>query len=286
MKLKLVKEYEYNGELLPIDSIIEVEDEVQAQGLIESGIATAYTEEVEVEEEVEAIKECAKSINTEVETKSLQVKETENMNMFGKSIKDAIATKAVTTYASTEATQPLGIVSLEAGLAGMARKQPITGNLNIVYSATETTTGNLPVLGIVGECTTADTDTNTTDQVAASEKETAAEISGSGTGTTAETETTSEPTNPAAQQIVEVTASSGGYSPKKIEAKAGVPTILVMKSDGAYGCERAFNIPDLNISEILPENGQTQFDLGTHAKGTTLTGVCGMGMYYFQIFFN
>ena len=162
MKLKLVKEYEYNGELLPIDSIIEVEDEVQAQGLIESGIATAYTEEVEVEEEVEAIKECAKSINTEVETKSLQVKETENMNMFGKSIKDAIATKAVTTYASTEATQPLGIVSLEAGLAGMARKQPITGNLNIVYSATETTTGNLPVLGIVGECTTADTDTDLT----------------------------------------------------------------------------------------------------------------------------
>ena len=162
MKLKLVKEYEYNGEILPIDSIIEVEDEVQAQGLIESGIATAYTEEIEIEEEVEAIKEEAKNLKTEIETKSLQTKETKNMNMFGKSIKDAIETKAVTTYASTEATQPLGIVSLEAGLVGMARKQPIKGNLNIVYSATETTTGNLPVLDIVGECTTADTDTNLT----------------------------------------------------------------------------------------------------------------------------
>ena len=80
--------------------------------------------------------------------------------------------------------------------------------------------------------------------------------------------------------------ASGGYSPRKIEAKAGVPTILIMKSEGAYGCERAFNIPDLKISEILPENGQTQFDLGIQAKGTKLLGVCSMGMYSFQIFFN
>ena len=83
-----------------------------------------------------------------------------------------------------------------------------------------------------------------------------------------------------------MTANSRGYSPRKIEAKAGVPTILIMKSDGAYGCERAFNIPSLNISEILPENGQTRFDLGTQAIGTKLVGVCSMGMYSFQIIFN
>jgi hypothetical protein len=134
--------------------------------------------------------------------------------------------------------------------------------------------------------TNTDTGTNTTNQTAASEKETAAETSVSGTETTAATETTAVPTNPAAQQIIEVTARSGGYSPRKIEAKADVPTILIMKSEGAYGCERAFYIPDLNIGEILPENGQTQFDLGVQPKGTKLLGVCGMGMYYFQIFFN
>lgn len=127
---------------------------------------------------------------------------------------------------------------------------------------------------------------NTVSQTEASEKETAAATTGNGTETAAGTETTAETTNPQTQQIIEVTARSGGYSPRKIEAKAGVPTILVMKSDGAYGCERAFNIPDLNIGEILPENGQTQFDLGTQAKGTKLLGVCSMGMYYFQIFFN
>jgi uncharacterized protein len=105
---------------------------------------------------------------------------------------------------------------------------------------------------------------------------------GSGTETTSATETT----NQDAKQIIEVIAKSGGYSPRKIEAKAGVPTTLVMKSEGAYGCERAFNIPDLGISKILPENGITEFDLGTQAKGTKLIGVCGMGMYYFQITFN
>jgi len=87
------------------------------------------------------------------------------------------------------------------------------------------------------------------------------------------------------KQVIEVVAS-GGYSPKKITAKAGVPTILVMKSEGAYGCERAFNIPDLKISKLLPVNGLTEFDLGSPVKDTKLVGVCSMGMYYFQIIFN
>ena len=133
--------------------------------------------------------------------------------------------------------------------------------------------------------TTAVTDANTSDQSETSGKETAAATSGSETGTTAAAETTAQPANSDTQQIIEVIAS-GGYSPRKIEAKADVPTILIMKSEGAYGCERAFNIPDLKISEILPENGQTRFDLGTQAKGTKLLGVCSMGMYSFQIFFK
>ena len=133
--------------------------------------------------------------------------------------------------------------------------------------------------GVLTTVTTADI----SNQSETSEKETSAATSGSETASPSET--TAQPVDPAAQQIIEVVAS-GGYSPKKIDAKADVPTILIMKSEGAYGCERAFNIPDLGISEILPENGQTQFDLGTHAKGTKLLGVCGMGMYYFQIFFN
>jgi hypothetical protein len=131
----------------------------------------------------------------------------------------------------------------------------------------------------------AGTNANTDNQSGTSGKETSAATSGSGTGTTSAAETTAQTANQAEQQTIEVIAS-GGYSPRKIDAKAGVPTVLIMKSEGAYGCERAFNIPDLKISVILPENGQTQFDLGTQAKGTKLLGVCSMGMYSFQIFFN
>lgn len=157
MKLKLIKEYDYNGEILPVDSIIEVEDEVQAQGLIESGIATIYTEEIEIEEEVEAIKSEAKKIK-QSETKSLEMKkENKNMNTFGKAIKDAIEQKAVTSYVGTDATQPLGVVSFDIGLGNLCRKMPIAGNLNIVYSATETTSAELPAFDIVAEQTAAAT---------------------------------------------------------------------------------------------------------------------------------
>lgn len=160
MKLKLIKEYELNGEVLPIDSIIEVEDESVANELVASETAVMYTEEVEVEEQTEAIKSESKKLKTELaemETKSLTNKEIKNMNTLGKAIKDAIETKAVTTYAGTEATQPLGIVSMDVGLAGACRKQPIKGNLNIVYSNTMATTGYAPVIDIVGEATAAAT---------------------------------------------------------------------------------------------------------------------------------
>ncbi|MHB1346329.1 MAG: hypothetical protein ACYCXK_02450 [Candidatus Humimicrobiaceae bacterium] len=134
--------------------------------------------------------------------------------------------------------------------------------------------------------TTIDEDTSNTSQTSTTKNETSATQS-----TETGSETTSQATEPQAQQIIEVIAQTGGYLPRQIEAKAGVPTILVMKSEGAYGCERAFNIFDpvtktVLASEILPENGQTEFDLGIQAKGTELFGVCSMGMYYFQILFN
>lgn len=106
-----------------------------------------------------------------------------------------------------------------------------------------------------------------------------------------ETDTSSEnsgeeTTDKQTQQTIEVIAKGGGYSPKKINAKAGQSTTLIMISQNAYGCERAFVLPQLKVSQILPENGKTIFDLGVQEKGTTLLGVCSMGMYYFEIFFN
>ena len=57
---------------------------------------------------------------------------------------------------------------------------------------------------------------------------------------------------------------------------AGIPTTLIVRSDGATGCVRAFIIGD--TATVLPESGDTRIDLGTPTAGT-LRYACGMGMY-------
>lgn len=79
-------------------------------------------------------------------------------------------------------------------------------------------------------------------------------------------------------QIITVTAS-GGYFPRAVTAKAGVPTRLRMVSQNSYGCESAFFIPSLNVSKRLPPNGTTEIDLGTLSSGQAIVGTCSMGMY-------
>ncbi len=87
-------------------------------------------------------------------------------------------------------------------------------------------------------------------------------------------------------QIINVIATSGGYFPAKITAKANKETILRLESQNSYGCERSFRIPALNITEILPQEGITEIDLGTPEKGKSILGSCSMGMYTFTITFE
>lgn len=84
-------------------------------------------------------------------------------------------------------------------------------------------------------------------------------------------------------QIITVTSKMGGYVPKIIYAKSAIPTVLKIESVNSYGCERAFTIPSLNISEELPNNGTTTFDLKSPQKD--ILGTCSMGMYTFLIKF-
>jgi plastocyanin domain-containing protein len=86
-------------------------------------------------------------------------------------------------------------------------------------------------------------------------------------------------------QLIEVNVK-GGYSPGRIDAKANTATTLRMKSLGTYGCERAFSIPKLGISKMLPSSGDTDIAIPAQAAGTTLVGTCSMGMYTFSINFN
>lgn len=87
------------------------------------------------------------------------------------------------------------------------------------------------------------------------------------------------------KQIIEVIAR-GGYNPRDIVAKAGVPTILRMKTSGTFDCSAAFVVPSLGIQKMLPQTGVTDFEIPVQKAGANITGTCGMGMYRLNINFQ
>jgi len=87
------------------------------------------------------------------------------------------------------------------------------------------------------------------------------------------------------KQIINVDVKNG-YSPRVINARAGTANILRLSSKNDYGCERAFTIPKLNIRKDLPATGDTDIEIPAQAAGTSLIGVCTMGMYSFTMNFN
>jgi len=85
-------------------------------------------------------------------------------------------------------------------------------------------------------------------------------------------------------QVVEIRAK-GGYQPRNSAAQAGVPTIVRFKTSGTFDCSSFVRFPSLNITQNLSASGITEIDVGTPAAGA-LQGMCGMGMYRFQIDFQ
>ncbi|WP_371391983.1 MULTISPECIES: cupredoxin domain-containing protein [Nocardia] len=79
-------------------------------------------------------------------------------------------------------------------------------------------------------------------------------------------------------QVVTITARTGAYTPDNVAAKPGVPTTLVVKTNGTQGCIRSLVIPSLDIQKVLPTTGETRIDLGILRPGR-LDYTCGMGMY-------
>lgn len=89
---------------------------------------------------------------------------------------------------------------------------------------------------------------------------------------------TTAPTNEAGAQEVAIDVSSRGYSTKTRILKKGVPVRITLTTNNTQGCIRAFTIPDLNISKILPVTGREIVEF-TPQKTGNLTYACGMGMY-------
>lgn len=87
------------------------------------------------------------------------------------------------------------------------------------------------------------------------------------------------------KQTIAITAK-GGYTPRLTEAKANTPTTINITTNGSYDCSTAFTIPSLDIRENLPPSGITAIDIPPQKPGTTVKGLCSMGMYYFTIAFK
>lgn len=86
------------------------------------------------------------------------------------------------------------------------------------------------------------------------------------------------PPGPDGIQRITITATEGGYSPSLARARAGIPTSLTVRTNGVFGCTRAFVIPSTGLQAYLPETGDSVFDLGELEAGR-LRFTCAMGMY-------
>ena len=87
------------------------------------------------------------------------------------------------------------------------------------------------------------------------------------------------------EQVIEIFAK-GGYSPRITEAKAGIPTLLKIKTSGTFDCSSAISIPAINYRANLQPTGETNIEIPPQESGAVLRGVCAMGMYNFEIRFD
>lgn len=83
-------------------------------------------------------------------------------------------------------------------------------------------------------------------------------------------------------QYVTVDAQ-GGYFPRSSDIQSGVPTKLIVKTNGTYDCSASLVIRDVGYQKILPATGKEVIDLGVPTSGQKIQGVCGMGMYNFSV---
>ncbi|MEV5574609.1 sulfite exporter TauE/SafE family protein [Spirillospora sp. NPDC052269] len=83
-------------------------------------------------------------------------------------------------------------------------------------------------------------------------------------------------TDASGTQLITVYALDEGYRPSALTARAGVRTVLVLRTSNTHGHTRAFTIPSRNQDVVLPVTGETRVDLGVPRAGR-LRYVCASG---------
>lgn len=87
------------------------------------------------------------------------------------------------------------------------------------------------------------------------------------------------------KQVIEINAK-GGYAPRVTLAKANTPTVINVQTNGTFDCSSALTIPAIGYRTMLPSSGTTPIEIPPQQPGTTIKGVCSMGMYNFTVNFN
>jgi plastocyanin domain-containing protein len=87
------------------------------------------------------------------------------------------------------------------------------------------------------------------------------------------------------KQVIDISAK-GGYSPRVVTAKAGVPTTLRIRTSGTFDCSASVVIPKLSYQKFLQPSGVEEVVISAEQAQGTLQGLCAMGMYNFQIKFE
>lgn len=87
------------------------------------------------------------------------------------------------------------------------------------------------------------------------------------------------------KQVIEINAK-GGYAPRVTFAKANTPTVINVQTNGTFDCSSALTIPAIGYRTMLPSSGKTPIEIPPQQPGTTIKGVCSMGMYNFAVNFN
>ena len=87
------------------------------------------------------------------------------------------------------------------------------------------------------------------------------------------------------KQTIDITAK-GGYSPRIVVAKAGMPTVLRVSTRGTFDCSSSLVIPKLSYQKFLSPTGTEEIAISAEEAQGTMQGLCSMGMYNFQIKFQ
>ena len=87
------------------------------------------------------------------------------------------------------------------------------------------------------------------------------------------------------RQIIEIMAK-GGYTPEFTQAEAGMPTVIRIVTSDTFDCTSFVAIPTLDYRGRMPLSGSTDIQLEAQVPGATVTGLCGMAMYRFDIEFQ